>query len=61
MYLSNLNKEINKIRFANGKAGVHCGSTAVVKYGKVGKAQRYRCKDYQKTFNTLTFSSLSYK
>lgn len=58
--LSNLNKEISESRFANGEACVHCGSTTVVKYGKVGKAQRYRCKDCQKTFNTLTFSSLSY-
>lgn len=32
--LSNLNKEISENRFANGKACVHCGSTAIVKYGK---------------------------
>ena len=58
--ISNLDKEISESRFANGEACVHCGSTDVVKYGKVGKAQRYRCKDCGKTFNTLTFSSLSY-
>lgn len=58
--ISNLDKEIGESRFANGEACVHCGSTAIVKYGRVRRAQRYRCKDCGKTFNTLTFSSLSY-
>ena len=49
--LSNLNQEISESRFANGEACVHCGSIAIVKYGKVGKAQRYRCKDCKKTRN----------
>ena len=58
--INNLDKEISESRFANGEACVYCDSTAIVKYGRVGKAQRYRCKECGKTFNTLTFSSLSY-
>lgn len=58
--VGNINREISESRFANGEVCVHCGSLCIVKYGKVGDSQRYRCKDCMKTFNTLTFSSLSY-
>lgn len=60
MPLNSLSREISESRFANSEVCVHCGSTAVAKYSKAGKAQRYRCKDCRKTFNTLTFPSLSY-
>lgn len=60
MPLGNLCKEITESRFANGEVCVHCGSTVITKYGKIGEIQRYRCKNCKKTFNTLTFSPLSY-
>ena len=40
--LSNLNKEISESRLANGEACVHCGSTTIVKYVRVGKAQLHQ-------------------
>ena len=40
---------IQQSRFKE-KVCVHCGCTHVVKFGKVGEHQRYRCKDCKTTF-----------
>lgn len=51
--------EFKEHRFNGGQICVHCGSLAVVKNGKLGDKQRYRCKDCKKNFNNLTLSALS--
>lgn len=57
---TNLSNKFKESRFSSGEVCMHCGSTHVVKHGKVNDKQRYKCRDCNKTFNELTMSSLSY-
>ena len=46
-------------RYSKGVACLHCGSTAVIKYGKKSNVQRFKCKDCGKTFNDLTLTPMA--
>jgi len=42
---------IRQIRWAKGVYCPHCKSSRIIKWGRYGKFQRYRCKDCRRTFN----------
>ena len=46
-------------RFSKGVACLHCGGTNVIKHGKKNGVQRFRCKDFEKTFNNKTMTPLA--
>lgn len=54
-----IHTEFREHRFNGGQVCIHCGSLSVVKNGKLGHKQRYKCKDCKKHFNNLSLSSLA--
>jgi transposase-like protein len=54
-------KDIREARNAGGMACPHCGGQHVVRFGKYGSRQRYRCQETacRKTFNDTTLSPLA--
>lgn len=53
-------KECRESRFAKGAVCPHCEATHIIKFGKVGTKQRYKCKSCTKTFTDFTKSALAH-
>lgn len=52
---------LDEKRFAQGRFCPHCNSKNVVRFSKTKQGtQRYRCKDYGKTFTTATEALFSH-
>lgn len=46
-------------RFASGATCPHCQSMHVIRHGHANGLQRYRCREYCKTFSALTGTPLN--
>lgn len=51
--------ECREARFAKGQICPHCEDNRVIKFGKMGTKQRYKCKSCNRTFNDSTKSALA--
>ena len=53
-------REVREARFAEGLRCPRCQSHDVVRHGRMGTRQRYRCRGCGKTFNDLTGTPVAY-